>query len=173
MPNQEDIINDHLGMARWAASRWAGDLDPDEAYAICLLRMCEVVHKYDPERGKFSSFITPYLYGALLDERRKLHGRKGRSRLWNISSLDAIREYDERFDIVDQHVQEPYLDTGLYQAMQHLEAREHIVLKLRYFDNQSFNAIGETLGVSESRACQIHIKALKKLRRYYLAHGAA
>ena len=46
-----------------------------------------------------------------------------------------------------------------------LSEREKIVVTLYYYENMSLRAIGEVLGVSESRTCQIHKQALNELRR--------
>jgi RNA polymerase sigma factor FliA len=42
--------------------------------------------------------------------------------------------------------------------------REKIVLTLYYYEGLSLTAIGEVLGVSESRVCQIHTKAVLQMR---------
>jgi RNA polymerase sigma factor for flagellar operon FliA len=52
----------------------------------------------------------------------------------------------------------------LAQAISELGERERDVLALYYFENLSLAQIGEALGVSESRACQIHGKAVIQLR---------
>lgn len=52
----------------------------------------------------------------------------------------------------------------LAQAISELGERERDVLALYYFENLSLAQIGQALGVSESRACQIHGKAVIQLR---------
>ena len=49
-------------------------------------------------------------------------------------------------------------------SIRRLSRREQTVLALRYQEDLAFGQIGEVLGVSESRVCQIHIKAALQLR---------
>ena len=52
----------------------------------------------------------------------------------------------------------------LEDAISKLPEREQAVLKLYYFEYMNLSQIGEILGVTESRACQIHAKAILGLR---------
>jgi RNA polymerase sigma factor for flagellar operon FliA len=49
-------------------------------------------------------------------------------------------------------------------AINRLGEREKIVLTLYYYENLTLAQIGEVLGVTESRVCQIHTKAVMQLR---------
>jgi len=50
-------------------------------------------------------------------------------------------------------------------AINVLPEREKIVIALYYFEGMTLAEIGEVLGVTESRICQIHAKAVGQLRR--------
>ena len=52
----------------------------------------------------------------------------------------------------------------LAQAINRMPEREKIVLTLYYYENLTLPEIGEVLGVTESRVCQIHTKAVLQLR---------
>jgi RNA polymerase sigma factor for flagellar operon FliA len=52
----------------------------------------------------------------------------------------------------------------LTSAMNRLADREKIVLSLYYYEGLTLAEIGEILGVTESRVCQIHTKAVLQLR---------
>ena len=54
------------------------------------------------------------------------------------------------------------------EAIEKLPARQRQVLWLYYFEEMSLRAIGNLLGVTESRICQIHSEATKALRRQLL-----
>jgi RNA polymerase sigma factor for flagellar operon FliA len=54
---------------------------------------------------------------------------------------------------------------ALAEALTSLDAREREVLGLYYTDGLLLREIGEMLAISESRVCQIHTRALYKLRR--------
>jgi RNA polymerase sigma factor for flagellar operon FliA len=53
---------------------------------------------------------------------------------------------------------------ALAKAISSLPERERLVLSLYYDEELNLREIGEVLGVSESRICQIHVQALIRLR---------
>ncbi|MFM7068073.1 MAG: RNA polymerase sigma factor WhiG [Actinomycetes bacterium] len=57
----------------------------------------------------------------------------------------------------------------LGQAINTLPEREKIVLTLYYYENLTLQEIGRVLGVTESRVCQIHTKAVLHLRSRFTA----
>ena len=52
----------------------------------------------------------------------------------------------------------------LVQGISGLPEREKVVMGLYYEEELNFREIGETLGVSESRVCQLHSQAIARLR---------
>jgi RNA polymerase sigma factor for flagellar operon FliA len=52
----------------------------------------------------------------------------------------------------------------LSAAINSLSEREKVVITLYYFEGLTLAEIGEILGVTESRVCQIHVKAVGSLR---------
>ncbi len=52
----------------------------------------------------------------------------------------------------------------LADAINRMSEREKIVLTLYYYENLTLAEIGKVLGVTESRVCQIHTKAVLQLR---------
>lgn len=52
----------------------------------------------------------------------------------------------------------------LVQGIEKLPEREKVVMALYYEEELNFREIGETLGVSESRVCQLHSQAIARLR---------
>ncbi len=57
----------------------------------------------------------------------------------------------------------------LADAINRMPEREKIVLTLYYYEGLTLAEIGEVLGVTESRVCQIHTKAVLQLRSRVLA----
>jgi RNA polymerase sigma factor for flagellar operon FliA len=53
---------------------------------------------------------------------------------------------------------------ALIKAVEGMPERERTVLLMYYYDELTLSEIGEVLGVTESRVCQIHTKALRQLR---------
>jgi RNA polymerase sigma factor for flagellar operon FliA len=52
----------------------------------------------------------------------------------------------------------------LATAINRLVDREKVVLTLYYYEGLTLAEIGQVLGVTESRVCQIHTKAVLQLR---------
>ena len=52
----------------------------------------------------------------------------------------------------------------LGQAINALPEREKLVLTLYYYESMTLQEVGQVLGVTESRVCQIHTKAVLHLR---------
>ena len=53
---------------------------------------------------------------------------------------------------------------ALVSAVEGMPERERTVLMMYYYDGLTLTEIGDVLGVTESRVCQIHTKALRQLR---------
>ena len=59
----------------------------------------------------------------------------------------------------------------LSAAITSLSDREKVVVTLYYFEGLTLSEIGDVLGVTESRVCQIHTKAVGQLRTRLVDHG--
>ena len=60
----------------------------------------------------------------------------------------------------------------LVAAIEHLPEREQLVMALYYDEELNLREIGEVLGVTESRVCQLHSQAVARLRACVLEGGA-
>ncbi len=56
------------------------------------------------------------------------------------------------------------LQQAVVDAIDHLPERERLIMSLYYDDELNLREIGEVLGVSESRVCQLHGQALIRVR---------
>ncbi|HLT57471.1 MAG TPA: RNA polymerase sigma factor WhiG [Limnochordales bacterium] len=61
----------------------------------------------------------------------------------------------------------------LGQVIESLPERERLVVTLYYYEGLTLKEIGRVLGVSESRVCQLHTKALVRLRARLLRYRDA
>ncbi|MGH3696767.1 MAG: FliA/WhiG family RNA polymerase sigma factor [Pseudonocardiaceae bacterium] len=60
----------------------------------------------------------------------------------------------------------------LAQAVSQLTDRDRVVVSLYYFENLTLAEIGRVLGVTESRVCQLHTRAVLRLRSKMLEASA-
>lgn len=64
----------------------------------------------------------------------------------------------------EMRLQDATLRQVLSESVAHLAERERTVVMLYYFEGMTLSQVGEVLGVTESRVCQIHSKAVLGLR---------
>jgi RNA polymerase sigma factor for flagellar operon FliA len=86
-----------------------------------------------------------------------------------IDTLADTSNLDPEAGVEDQETR-----GALAAAINGLTEREKVVLTLYYFEGLTLAEIGEVLGVTESRICQIHTKAVGELRTNLIeAEGTA
>jgi RNA polymerase sigma factor for flagellar operon FliA len=61
-------------------------------------------------------------------------------------------------------VQEHETRPQLWQAIEQLGERDRLVVRLYYLEDRTLAEIGRTLGVTESRVCQLHGRLVARLR---------
>ena len=90
-----------------------------------------------------------------------------------VSFEDLIEEGDE--DYLERHLvddsgdparlfEDASLRDGLVQAIEALPEREKLMMALYYEQDLNLREIGEVMGVTESRVCQLHSQAVARLR---------
>ncbi len=75
---------------------------------------------------------------------------------------DPVAEGEEQGPLPE--LQKEGFKQSLAEAIANLPERERLVMSLYYDDEFNLREIGEILGVSEARVCQIHGQALNRLR---------
>jgi RNA polymerase sigma factor for flagellar operon FliA len=94
---------------------------------------------------------------------------------WVTVSLDSILENQadghlgaltsrNREDDVEGSVERTETIEELSEALKTLDDRERLILSLYYHEELTMREIGQVLEVSEGRVCQLHARALHKLR---------
>lgn len=95
-------------------------------------------------RTKFSQIPEEDLFGLIMDEKE--------NHPFHLLSLEELKEV-------------------LSRAIEELAYKEKMVISLYYYEELTLKEIGEVIGYTESRICQIHTKAILKLRsklKYYM-----
>ena len=132
--------------------------------------VAEAVRQIEAETGRDAeeSAVARRL-GISLEEYHAIVADAASCRMLSLSG----GEYDEGDDleVADEAALSPAqaheqagMRTDLVRAIENLPEREKLVMSLYYDDELNLKEIGEVLGVSESRVCQIHGQALVRLR---------
>lgn len=100
------------------------------------------------------NFINTVALDAILD----VHGRDGESYVLG----DVIADNRTQNPVFSYEAEE-FKDL-LATAISRLPQRERIVLVLYYYERLTLADIGKVLGVTESRVCQMHTRAMKDVR---------
>jgi RNA polymerase sigma factor for flagellar operon FliA len=80
----------------------------------------------------------------------------------SITLVDTLEE--ENLTSPEGNIDDQETRRQLREAIGRLSEREQKVLALYYFENMTLAQVGDILGVTESRICQIHTKAVMSLR---------
>ncbi len=108
----------------------------------------------------------------------ELDGLVGEVALATVLSLDAdssgeesdqqssLGDYlpDPRSEEVERSLAEQEMRGLIAQRLEELPEKEQLVLVLYYYEELTLKEIGEILDVTESRVCQIHTKAIMRLK---------
>jgi RNA polymerase sigma factor (sigma-70 family) len=156
----------------------ANGIGMEDAHAVALLALVRAAHVYDPARGAtFTTWAWRRCTTAVIDamrvENRALRGQgrdyQKREADWRFVSLDETFITDDggtvrRGDTLpDSHdVAEQARDAEVRDALRQLPARERRALVMQAM-GYSHAEIGETFGVSATRACQLAGAARRRM----------
>jgi RNA polymerase sigma factor for flagellar operon FliA len=138
-----------------------------------MRRVEEAIHKLEHEHGRAPSEgeLALALGMAIGDYQKLLQEARGHQLIY---LEDLADDQDESF--LDRHYAGPALadpaallediDTrrALISGIEALPEREKTVMALYYDEDLNLKEIGEVLGVTESRVCQLHSQAIARLR---------
>lgn len=80
----------------------------------------------------------------------------------SLEIIDTIK--DSSHKTPHEEYENKTVKNQLEESLKRLPERERMVMVLYYHENMTFKEIGETVGISESRVCQIHAQAIMKLK---------
>ena len=108
--------------------------------------------------------------GISEDELQKHYSEQSRSLvlsfenlLENAAQTEILGSAGDTDEQPEQNLFKKELESELIGAIESLTERERLVISLYYYENLKLAEIAEVLDVSESRVCQIHAKAVKKM----------
>ena len=132
--------------------------------------VAEVVRKIENKKGRDARDIeVAKAMGIELAEYHKILQDATGCRIFSLEEPGTLAEdgYSYNNRLPDQpldNLQKDDFKQGLAGAIKGLPERERLVMALYYDEELNLREIGEALGVSESRVCQIHGQALIRLR---------
>ncbi|HUF83360.1 MAG TPA: RNA polymerase sigma factor WhiG [Acidimicrobiia bacterium] len=121
----------------------------------------EVATELGMTDGELATTLSQISFVGLvaLDELLAAGGAGDRGSSTTVGDMLSDRRHDpvEAFEVDE-------MKTLLADAINRMPDRERLVLTLYYYEGLTLSEIGEVLGVTESRICQIHTKAILQLR---------
>jgi len=171
-PEQERLVLDSMEFARRIALASARKytIEKDDAISAATMGLIQAAQRFDPTKNDhFKKYAYLRIMGSIVDEVRKnlpgtrkdqAEGKKVRIRSFNEMHLDTDQPLIELAD----YETTPEIGIDLKAAMSKLSTREQKIMWALAHGSTS-KEIGEQLGVSESRICQIAGKARKRLAK--------
>ena len=90
-----------------------------------------------------------------------LYDKKG-SNEDSVEIIDTIEDTNKLNP--QEQAEEKNVKQELEKALLRLPERERVIMVLYYQENLTLKEIGETIGMSESRVCQLHAQSIMKLK---------
>ena len=132
--------------------------------------VAEAVRKIENEKGRDARDVeVAEAMGLELDEYHKILQDATGCRIFSFEDPgsvgeDGLAQTHRQPNQPLESLQNNDFKQGLAQEIKGLPERERLVMALYYDEELNLREIGEILGVSESRVCQIHGQALIRLR---------
>ena len=132
--------------------------------------VAEAVHRIENEKGRDArDGEVAEVLGISLDEYHQILQDASSARIFSVEDvgIDGELPYvegDGRSPDPLANLQSDNFRQGLAEAISELPERERLVVSLYYDEELNLREIGEVLGVTESRVCQIHGRAMVRLR---------
>jgi RNA polymerase sigma factor for flagellar operon FliA len=130
------------------------------------IRQLEHQHGRQPSEGELADAL-----GISLEDYQKLLQEARGHQLLYLDDMhdDSGEGYLERTVVSDsldplQALEDSNMRIALVRAIEALPEREKLMMALYYEQDLNLREIGEVMGVSESRVCQIHTQAVARLR---------
>jgi RNA polymerase sigma factor for flagellar operon FliA len=132
--------------------------------------VAEAVRKIENDKGRDARDVeVAEVMGISLEEYHKILQDSTGCRIFSFEDPGMLGE--EGVPQTGRHIDQPLenlqksdFKQGLADEIKGLPERERLVMALYYDEELNLREIGEILGVSESRVCQIHGQALIRLR---------
>ncbi|HVF52243.1 MAG TPA: sigma-70 family RNA polymerase sigma factor [Actinomycetota bacterium] len=182
---REALICHYLPMVEFLATPFARHVPisyRNDLLSFGVIGLMDALDKFRPDLGfRFETYGSCRIRGAMSDGVRQLawlpRGAANRASriIEKVVPVDfqAARAADgtRLQDCLTERTEESPFDfleiaddhSEVVQALSELPERERTVIKKYYYERQQLKEIGLSMGVTESRVCQLHRRALRQL----------
>lgn len=174
--NADALVTSCVPLARKIAGAMGRriPLPQEDLESAAMLGLVQAARSYDPAQGSFEGHASRRIRGAILDEARDADDLSRHQRQAVKAGRTDVRApvhvaYD---DIAERVAGEAQAGTvaewisaeHLRELLRHLPRRLQVVVRRSFLDDATLSQIGDELGVTESRACQLLNEAKERLR---------
>lgn len=145
--------------------------DPGECYSAALWGCWQAIRDWDEEKGPLQPYARQRAFGAAMDQVRSEYGRDQPKLPLLQSALNrdsAGQDWDNGWAVAcggkdrgHQRIEDRAEVAWILGLLPEQEAR---VLRRTFLDDRYLREVGEEMGVTEARVCQIRGAALKHAR---------
>ena len=188
---RQGLLEDYLPLVGLVVGQMAfsfptATVERADLLQVGAIGLMDAFERFDPHYGvEFRTFASRRIRGQVLDELRKLDWipRSIRQKKTPVPRLQSLEDLQNRkaegrgSALLDSApIQRPEQEDALEreQAMQllasgldGLEPRERHMLLLYYFEGMNLKEVARLFTLTESRICQIHAAAVRKLKSHH------
>ncbi len=133
----------------------------DEAYSALYISLDR-----EPSREDIAAYM-----GISVEKLDSLSAKTAAAQTFSFEELvfggfDMASETENGCSEAESRIMLEERKSQLAQAIRTLNEKERMVITLYYYEKLKYSEIAQVLSISESRVCQVHAKAVKKLREY-------
>jgi len=165
LDKRNELVVRYRGLARLVALNIKRRMPPwielDDLEAWALLALLELAETYDRDRGvPFPCYAWRRVRGRVWDHYRRSHyAEELGSRFIPCGQVQVVE-----YPTVDQDLDRQKERALIAKALATLPARDRELARLYYTDGLFLKAVGNRLGVNESRTCQLNKRMLARMR---------
>lgn len=137
----------------------------------CLIRAYKFLNKWEANKAPLSTYLNPYMLGALQDLYREYTVRsmkKGIKTFLNPQyvNLDQVNAIACKKKNAEQEYVDKEMNHTFYYMIQKLPKIQRLVILLYYYEDYTMFQIGQILNVNQSYISQLHKKGLQSIKKY-------
>jgi RNA polymerase sigma factor (sigma-70 family) len=165
---EELIVRTMFFACSYARHVCRGNLDGEDIFSACYDALASACKNFKPDQQTFLAYAKPYIRGTIFKawKSKGLIKKTTTLQLPSGNSIDDVMSPDaEDFDYEGIHRRE-VMDMLQPVMEKFLTEQERMVVELHDMGGMSFKDIGSVMDYSRSRAQQIYVKAIDKIRRH-------